>query len=91
MRIATWNVERPTPKQAVKNEPCLEKIREINSAICILTEPHEVTTSRQPITGRLRSRLHESPDLGESLCRHLEPLAYPASYRHLGPDRSGRD
>jgi len=42
MRIATWNVERPTPKQTPKNEARLEKIREINADIWILTESHEV-------------------------------------------------
>jgi len=42
MRIATWNVERPTPKQTLKNEARIEKIREINADIWILTETHEV-------------------------------------------------
>jgi hypothetical protein len=42
MRIATWNVQRPAPRQALKNEARLEKIREINADIWILTETHEL-------------------------------------------------
>jgi len=33
MRIATWNLERPTPKQTVKNGARLEKSREIDADI----------------------------------------------------------
>ena len=42
MRIGTWNIERPSLKNSVKNEARLEKIREIDADVWILTETHEV-------------------------------------------------
>lgn len=42
MRIATWNLERPDPGSKVRNLAQMEKIREIDADIWILTETHEV-------------------------------------------------
>ena len=42
MRIATWNLEHPDPKDTVLNLARMEKIREIEADIWILTETHEV-------------------------------------------------
>ena len=42
MRIATWNLERPDPADTVRNQARLEKIREIDAELWILTETHEV-------------------------------------------------
>ncbi|HEY9817113.1 MAG TPA: endonuclease/exonuclease/phosphatase family protein [Candidatus Obscuribacterales bacterium] len=41
MRIATWNLERADPEDEEQNAARLEKIREINADIWILTETHE--------------------------------------------------
>ena len=42
MRIGTWNLERPDPKDTVRNLARIEKIREIDADIWILTETHRV-------------------------------------------------
>lgn len=42
MRIATWNVQRPDPSNLKRNQAVMEKIREVNADIWILTETHEV-------------------------------------------------
>lgn len=42
MRIATWNLERPEPAYEIRNRAQMEKIREIDADIWILTETHEV-------------------------------------------------
>ena len=42
MRIATWNLERPDPADVARNQARMEKIREIDADVWILTETHEV-------------------------------------------------
>ncbi|MEY3898783.1 MAG: hypothetical protein RLZZ214_4305 [Verrucomicrobiota bacterium] len=42
MRIATWNIERPDPADTARNRARMEKIREIDADLWILTETHEV-------------------------------------------------
>lgn len=41
MRIATWNLERPDPADPIRIEAQLEKIREVDADLWILTETHE--------------------------------------------------
>ncbi|MDX2239528.1 MAG: hypothetical protein NW224_02485 [Leptolyngbyaceae cyanobacterium bins.302] len=41
-RIATWNLERPKQNGWTKNQRRLDKIREINADVWVLTETHEV-------------------------------------------------
>jgi len=41
-RIATWNLERPKPKGIAKNSKRLEKIREIDADVWVLTETSAV-------------------------------------------------
>jgi endonuclease/exonuclease/phosphatase family metal-dependent hydrolase len=38
VRIATWNLERPKQNGWVKNQRCLDKIREIDADVWVLTE-----------------------------------------------------
>lgn len=42
VRIATWNLERPTQKGWIKNQRRLDKIREINADVWVLTETNAV-------------------------------------------------
>lgn len=42
MRIATWNVERPSPERVKRNAATLECIHEKCADLWILTETHEV-------------------------------------------------
>lgn len=57
MRIATWNLERPDPKDTVRNLARMEKIREIDADIWILTETHEVIDLSATHTERPRQPL----------------------------------
>jgi len=41
IRIATWNIERPTNSLNARSYRILEKVREINADIWILTETHD--------------------------------------------------
>jgi len=41
MRIATWNIERPSNNLNIRSHRILEKIRAINADIWILTEAHD--------------------------------------------------
>lgn len=41
MRIATWNIERPSNRLNDRSQRILEKLREINADIWILTETHD--------------------------------------------------
>ena len=67
MRIATWNLDRPTlaPKQAPKNEARLEKIREINADIWILTESHELIDLSDTHHGAATEPSYRKPRPGE--------------------------
>ncbi|XLZ69491.1 endonuclease/exonuclease/phosphatase family protein [Massilia sp. SR12] len=42
MRIATWNLERPKLNGHIKNARRIEKIKEINADLWVLTETHSV-------------------------------------------------
>lgn len=44
MRIATWNVERPTNATSPRSQRILQKIHHINAGIWILTETHDDIT-----------------------------------------------
>ena len=41
MRIATWNIERPSNRLNDRSQRILEKVKEINADIWILTETHD--------------------------------------------------
>lgn len=65
MRIATWNLERPDPADVVVNQARLEKIREVDADLWILTETHEVIDLSETHQGAATTPSARKPRPGE--------------------------
>ena len=66
MRIATWNLERPGLGNDARNQAVLEKIREVNADIWILTETHEVIDLSETHHGVTTTPSRRKPRSGEA-------------------------
>jgi len=66
MRIATWNLERPGPSNRVRIGACLDKIREIDADLWILTETHELIDLSATHHGAASAPSRRKPRPGES-------------------------
>lgn len=66
MRVATWNLERPDPADTARNQARIDKIREIDADLWILTETHEVIDLSETHHGAFTRPSPRKPRPGEA-------------------------